>query len=84
MRPRGIDGGGILAASTHFGLDLDRPILPTKGRVIKRYADWIEYPNTITPRSIEAAVRERVASGMDHFAAMRQVLEGVARWGEAE
>jgi hypothetical protein len=59
---------------------IDQPILPTEQRVIARYCEKGHYPNTITPRSIERAVRDRVAGGMDVFEAMRQVLGGVARW----
>lgn len=72
--------GGMLPPPDDYGLDYDQPILPTEPRVIRRYCDPGYYPNTVTPRSIETAVRERVAAGTDVFEAMRQVLEGVARW----
>lgn len=60
------------------------PIIPTKRRVEREFAALNEYPCTITPRSIEAAVRLRVADGMDVFEAYRQVLGGVARWSGHE
>lgn len=81
MKARGIDGGGTDKGK--WGM-YDAPLLPHRSRVLARYCEPGNYPNVVTPRSIEAAVRSRVAGGMDFFDAQRQILEGVARWAEAE
>jgi hypothetical protein len=57
------------------------PLLPYKSRVRDHVAYPYQYPNKMTPASVEDAIRARVAQGMDFFAAYRQVMAGVIRWG---